>query len=78
MHTITAGPIEIACKMGVTNFLAYKRPGWFGTTIFLKFMIFLIILVEHTCIYYVTLKDPRKWPLKWDNYCNTYTGDTIQ
>ena len=41
-------PIEIHVKCGLqkAKFLAYKLPGWFGTAIFLKFRIFVIILVN--------------------------------
>ena len=78
MHSTIPASIEIHVKLGLqqANFLAYKLPGWFGTAIFLKFRIFLIILVQQR--YMVTLKVPRKWPLKLDNNSNAYTGDKIQ
>ena len=58
MHTTNLDPTQ------KSHFLAYKPPGWFNTAIFLKSRIFRIILVEQ--IYMVTLKVPRKWPLKLD------------
>lgn len=60
-------PIEIHVKWGLqkAKFLAYKVPGWFGTAIFLKFRIFLIILAQQR--YMVTLKVPRKWLPKLHN-----------
>ena len=49
-------PIEIHVKCGLqkAKFLAYKLPGWFGTAIFLKFRIFLIILTQQR--YMITWK----------------------
>ena len=71
IYTTNSAPIEIACKMGVRRSLLTD---WFSTAIFLKFRIFLIILVEQIW----TLKVLRIWPLKLDNKCNAHTGDEIQ
>ena len=56
-HTIAA-LIEIVCKMGITK-SSFSR---FSTAIFMKFRIFLIMLVKQ--IYMVALKVPGKWPQK--------------
>ena len=77
-HPSIRALIGITCKLRVTksSFSGLQISGCFSTAIFLKFRIFLIILVKQ--IYMVAMKVHRKWPLKLGNNCNPDTGDPIQ